>query len=147
MNLLEKIQEDIKKALREKDELRLSTLRLLVSAAHNAKIEKGRELSDEEVLEVLQKQVKQRKESIEGYSQGGREDLAEKEKQELAILQEYLPEQISDSEIEKMVVSAIKETLSSTIADMGKVMGKLSQDLKGKADMGAVSSIVRKKLS
>lgn len=147
MSLIEKVQEDIKESLKAKNEVKVSTLRLLLAAVQNAKIEKGQDLSDEDVLGIVQRQVKQRKESIEGFSQGGRADLVEKEKKELAILQEYLPEQLSESEIEELVNKAIKDTSSLNVNDMGKLMGHLSGELKGKADMSLVSQIVRKKLS
>jgi len=132
--------------MKARDEVKVSTLRFLISAIHNAKIDKGQDLTDEDIVGVIQKQIKQRKESIEGFEQGGRADLVEKEKKELAILQEYLPEQLTDAEIKYLVEKTIKETSASTPSDMGKVMGKLSQELKGKADMSEVSSIVRQKL-
>src|SRR3989344_2716080 len=146
MNMLEKIQADLRESMKAKDEVKVSTLRFLISAIHNAKIEKGQDLTDEDIVGVIQKQIKQRKESIEGFEQGGRADLVEKEKKELAILQEYLPAQLSSSEIEEIIDIVVKELSASTPSDMGKVMGKLSQELKGKADMSEVSSIVRQKL-
>ena len=147
MSIQEKIQVDLKESLKSKDELRVSTIRFLMSAIHNAKIEKGEELNDEDVVGVIQKQIKQRKESIEGFKKGNRDELVEKETREMKILQEYLPEQPSESDLEQLVDKAVKDTSSSSVTDMGKVMGKLSGDLKGKADMSAVSSLVKKKLS
>jgi len=147
MNLKEKFANDLKESLKAKNEVKLSTIRFLISAIHNVEIDKGKELTEDEVVSVLQKQVKQRKESIEGFVKGSRLELVEKEKQEMAILQEYLPEQMSSSVIEVIVDKAIKDTSSSSLQDLGKVMGVLSSQLKGKADMGLVSSIVRKKLS
>jgi uncharacterized protein YqeY len=141
------IQADLKESLKAKDEIRVSTIRFLMSAIHNAKIEKGEELSDEDVVGIIQKQIKQRKESIEGFKQGRRDELVEKETKEMQILQEYLPDQLSESDIEQLVDKSIKDTSSSSINDIGKVMGRLSGELKGKADMGLVSTIVRKKLS
>lgn len=147
MNPQEKIQTDLKEYMKARDEVKVSTLRFLLSAIHNAKIEKREELTDEDVIGVIQKQVKQRKESIESFEKGDRDDLVQKETKELEILQKYLPEQISDSELDILVDKAIKDTSSSSVVDIGKVMGKLSSELKGKADMSVVSSIVRKKLS
>lgn len=147
MNLQDKIQADLKEAMRAKDEIGVSTIRFLMSAIHNAKIEKGAEPSDEDVVGIIQKQIKQRKESIEGFKKANRDELVEKESKEMKILQKYLPEQLSESELENIVDKAIKDTSSSSVTDMGKVMGKLSSELKGKADMGVVSGMVRKKLS
>lgn len=147
MNPQEKIQTDLKESMKARDEVKVSTLRFLLSAVHNAKIEKREELTDEDVIGVIQKQVKQRKESIESFEKGDRDDLVQKETKELEILEKYLPEQISDSELDILIDKAIKDTSSSSVADIGKVMGKLSSELKGKADMSVVSSVVRKKLS
>ena len=149
MNLKEKLQVDLVEAQKAKDGLKVSTLRMLAAAAKNFEIEKGGagfSASEEDLISVIQKQVKQREDSIESYKSGGRAELAEKEKKELEILQNYLPEMISEEEIEKLVASAIKETSASSLADIGKVMGKLS-NLRGKADMGVVSTLVKKKLS
>lgn len=147
MTLLEKIQADLKEALKAKNEIRVSTIRFLMSSIHNAKIEKGQDLSDEDVVSVIQKQIKQRKESIEGFEKGSRADLVEKETKEMEILREYLPEQLSESRIKDIVDRTIKEVSASSVNDIGKVMGKLAGELKGKADMLQVSQIVRKKLS
>lgn len=149
MNLKEKLQADLVEAQKAKDGLKVSTLRMLAAAVKNFEIEKGGagfSASEEDLISVIQKQVKQREDSIESYKSGGRAELAEKETKELEILQNYLPEMISEEEIEKLVESAIKETGASSPADIGKVMGKLS-NLRGKADMGVVSTLVKKKLS
>ncbi len=149
MNLKEKLQGDLVEAQKAKDGLKVSTLRMLAAAVKNFEIEKGGagfSASEEDLISVIQKQVKQREDSIESYKSGGRAELAEKETKELEILQNYLPEMISEEEIEKLVASAIKETGASSLADIGKVMGKLS-NLRGKADMGVVSTLVKKKLS
>lgn len=147
MSLLEKIQADLKESLKAKDGAKVSTIRFLMSAIHNAKIEKGQELSDEDVVDVVQKQIKQRKESITEFVKGNRADLVEKETKEMEILQEYLPEQLSESEIEELVDKVVKNTSASSLGDMGEVMGKVSGELRGKADMSQVSKIVRKKLA
>ena len=147
MNLKEKFTTDLKESMKSKDEVKVSTIRFLMSAIHNVEIEKGKDMVDEDIVTIIQKQVKQRRESIEGFEKGNRPELVEKEKREMEILQEYLPEQISSSDIELMVDKAINDTSSSEQKDIGKVMGKLSGDLKGKADMGLVSKLVREKLS
>lgn len=146
MELQEKLQEDLKESLRAKEEAKVSTIRFLMATVHNIKIEKGK-LSEEDIVSAIQKQIKQSKESIEGYKKAEREELVKEGTREIEILQEYLPEQMSDSDIEKLVDKAIKDTSSSTVQDIGKVMGKVSGELKGKADMGVVSSVVKKKLS
>lgn len=149
MNLKEKLQVDLVEAQKAKNPLKVSTLRMLAAAVKNFEIEKGGagfSASEEDLISVIQKQVKQREDSIESYKSGGRAELAEKETKELEMLQNYLPEMISEEEIEKLVASAIKETGASSLADIGKVMGKLS-NLRGKADMGVVSTLVKKKLS
>lgn len=144
--LIEKIQEDLKTAMFAKDELKVSTLRFLLADAKNYKIEKQRDLTDEDILSLLERQVKRHRESIEGFEKGGRAEMAEKEKQELVILQSYLPAQISKEEIEKAVTEAISSTGASSIQEMGKVMGALAA-LRGKADFSLVSQIVKEKLS
>ncbi len=148
MNLKEKLHTDLVEAQKAKEELKVSTLRMLTAAIKNFEIEKGGagfSASEEDVLGVIQKQVKQRKDSIESYKSGGRQELADKETKELEILQNYLPEMMGEDEVEKLVETAIKETGASSPADIGKVMGKLSE-LRGKADMSLVSSIVKEKL-
>lgn len=149
MNLKEKLQVDLVEAQKAKNPLKVSTLRMLAAAVKNFEIEKGGagfSASEEDLISVIQKQVKQREDSIESYKSGGRAELAEKETKELEILQNYLPEMISEEEIEKLVALAIKETGASSLADIGKVMGKLA-NLRGKADMGVVSTLVKKELS
>ena len=146
MELQKKLQSDLKEALRAKDEAKVSTIRFLMSSIHNTKIEKGK-LSEEDIVSAIQKQIKQSKESIEGYKKGRREELVKEGSREIEILQEYLPEQMSDSDIEILVDRAIKDTSSSTIQDIGKVMVKVSSELRGKADMGTVSGLVKNKLS
>jgi uncharacterized protein YqeY len=148
--MLEKIQKDLVGAQKAKDELKVSTLRLLIGAIKNFAIAKesaSYSPSDEEIVSVIQKEIKQRKESIESYKAGNRQELADKESKELEILQKYLPEQMSEEEIRKLIEAAISETGAASMQDMGKVMGVLSPKLKGKADMSVVSSIVKEKLS
>jgi hypothetical protein len=148
--LKDKIQEDLKQAMLSKAEEKLSTIRMLKSALQYFEIQKGGagyEATDEDVIEVVGREIKKRRESIEMFEKGGRQELADKEKRELEILQTYLPEQLSEKEVRKLVEEAISQTGATTIQDMGKVMGFLSPQTKGKADGGMVSSIVREKLN
>ena len=144
------LQEELKQSMLAKDELRTSVLRLLLSAINYYEIQKGGagyEASEEDVLAVIQKEAKQRKDSIEEFKKAGRQELVDKETSELNILQSFLPEQISEDEVRAIVEQTITETGASTIQDMGKVMGALTGKLKGKADMGLVSNLVRQKLT
>jgi uncharacterized protein len=143
-----KLREDLKAAMIGKDETRVSTIRLLLSELTYAKVAKKAEtLSDEDVISVIQKAVKQRKESIASYKSGGREDLASKEQAELEILEAYLPEQMSDEELTKIVDESITNTGASTIADMGKVIGMVMGKVGQKAEGARVSAFVRSKLA
>ena len=133
-----------------RDELKTSVLRMLLSAINYSEIEKGGagyEATDEDVLSVIQKEVKQRRDSIEEFKKGGRQELVDKETKELEILQTYLPEQMSEDEIRKSVEETISQTGAKSIRDMGRVMGALMPKLKGKADASLVSKIVRENLS
>lgn len=147
--LKDKIQEDLKQAMLSKDEARLSTIRMLKSALQYFEIQKGGagySATDEDVIEVVGREIKKRKESIELYEKGNRPELAEKEKIEMELLQTYLPEQLTEDEIRKLIDEAISNSGASTIQDMGKVMGALMPKTKGKADGSLVSSIVKEKL-
>jgi len=142
------LREDLKQAQLNRDEVKVSTLRLLLSELTYAKVaKKVEELSDEDVTAVILKAVKQRKESIESFRSGNREDLASKEEAELAILQTYLPEQISDEELTKVIDEAITKTGASSMQDMGKVIGMVMGQVGAKAEGAKVSSIVRSKLT
>ena len=143
----EKILEQFKKAMKEKDETKLTTIRTLNSAIKNKEIEKkGKELSDEEILEILNPSVKKMKEAIAQFKEAGRDELADKEEAEIKILQEYLPEQLSDEELEKIVDGAIKKTGAESEKDFGKVMGQVMGQVKGRADGQRVNETVKKKL-
>ena len=133
-------------AMRARDERRTSTLRMVMAAAHNRQIELGRNLTDDEVVEVLGRQVKQRRESVEQFRAGGREERAEAEEAEAAILAEFLPEQLGEAELRAMVDEAVAQTGASSPADMGKVMGALMPRTKGRADGKLVSDLVRQRL-
>jgi uncharacterized protein len=141
--LIEQIVADMKDAMRAKDVIRLSTLRMLKSAVEYYKIEKKQEkLQEADVILVIKKQIKQRQDSIEGFEKGGRADLVEKEKAELAILKSYLPDELSASQVEEIVKAAIAELGATTKADMGKVMKAVQIKTAGRADNRLVSQTV-----
>lgn len=145
----QQLRDELKQAMLAKDAFKTSILRMVISAIGYAEIEKGGagyEASEADVLEVIQKQVKQHKDSIEQFRAGGREDLVEKEAKELEFLQKYLPAQMGEEEVRKLVADAVKQTGAKSPADMGKVMGALMPKVKGKADGSIVSKIVREEL-
>ena len=144
------LKEELKQSMLSRNELKTSVLRLLLSAINYYEIQKGGagyEASDEDVLNVIQNQAKQRRDSIEQFTQAGRKELADKEEKELELLKAYLPEQMNEEEITKLVKEAIAQTGAATITDLGKVMGALMPKTKGKADGGLVSTIVKKELT
>ena len=146
----QKLQEELKQSMLAKSELKTSVLRMLLSAINYYEIQKGGagyEASEEDVLSVIQKEAKQRRDSIEQFKNAGRQELADKEQKELEMLEVYLPEQMSEEEVKKFVKDAITQTNASTIADMGKVMNYLAPKTKGKADGSFVSKLVRESLS
>jgi hypothetical protein len=147
MSLQTEIESAMRAAMKAGDAVRVSTLRMAMAAAHNRQIELGHELTDAEVVEVLDRQVKQRRESIELYRQGGRPELADAEEAEMAILREYLPEPLTDVELERLAREAVASTGAKGPADMGRVMGALVPQTKGRADGKAVSDLVRRLLS
>jgi uncharacterized protein len=144
------LQEKLKESMLAKDELKTSVLRMLLSAINYYEIQKGGagyQASEEDILSVIQSQAKQRRDSISEYEKASRPELADKEKKELEILQEYLPQQLGEEEVKSIVEQTINEVGASAISDMGKVMGALGPKLKGKADMGMVSTLVKEKLT
>jgi uncharacterized protein len=143
MSFLQKLDDDLKIALKASDSLKVSVLRMTKAALKNRQIEKRGDLSEEEILAVLSTLAKQRRESIEQFSQGGREDLAEKERLELIILQSYLPEQISPEELDVIINEAIKETSAKGAKDMGKVIRLVMSRTKSAADGKMVSQRVK----
>jgi hypothetical protein len=147
MSLLKRLDEDLKAAMKRSESIRLSALRMAKAAIKNVQIDKGRELSDEEILTVLATMAKQRRESIEQFSRGGREELAEKERQELAVLQSYMPAQLSHDEIDALILQAIQESSARSEADMGRVMKLLMPKIKGAADGKWVNTRVKELLS
>jgi len=146
-SLFEKISEELKVALKDKDEIKVSTLRFLISKINNSKIDKGRDLTDEEVISEVEKDAKRHKESIEAFEKGGRDELASKEKKELEILSSYLPEQMTREEVEKIISDVINELGAVSLVDMGKVMSVVMGKIKGKTDGALVSEVVKEKLS
>ena len=142
MSLTEQLQADMKTAMRDGDDQRRDTLRMVLAAAQNAAKEKREPLSDEETLAVLAKQVKTRRESIQAFREAGRDDLADKEQAEIDVLDPYLPEQLGEDEVRALVVKAIADTGAGSPRDMGRVMGVLMPQVKGRADGKLVSSLV-----
>ncbi len=147
MNLKHRITEDMKQAMRDKASARLSTIRLLLAAIKQREVDERIALDDAKVLAVIEKMVKQRRESIVQFEKGGRPDLVAIEQNELALLLGYLPAQMSDVEIMPLISAALAQTGAAGPADMGKVMALLKPQLAGRADMGKVSALVRSKLS
>lgn len=146
----QKLQQELIAAMKANDETKKSTIRMLMSSINYYQIEKGGagyEATPEDVLTVIEKEAKKRRDSISEYEKAGRQDLADKETEELKILEKYLPEKMSEEEIAKIIDQTITEIGATSMADMGKLMGALTGKLKGKADMGMVSNIVRQKLS
>ena len=143
----DKIQADLNQALKDRNELVVSTLRLLLSEIHNQEIEKKADLTEEEIIGIIQKEVKKRKESIEAYQRGKRDDLVKKEKEELAILNKSLPRQLSSKELETIIQLVIKKVGASGLSDFGKVMGEVMTKAKGRAEGKVVSEAVKKTLS
>ena len=137
----------MKTAMRAKDSARLSTVRLLLAAMKQKEVDERVELTDADVLAILEKMIKQRRESIAQFEKASRQDLADKEKAEIGVLSAYLPQKMSDAELSAAISAAVSETGASGIKDMGKVMALLKPRLAGRADMGAVSGLVKSKLS
>jgi len=133
--------------MRARDTARLSAIRLILAAVKQKEVDERVELTDADVVSILEKMIKQRRESIAQFEKGARADLAEAEKFELGVLSGYLPRQMSDAEVQEQVTAAIKESGASGIKDMGKVMALLKSRLAGRADMGKVSGLVKTRLS
>ena len=142
-----RITEDMKTAMRAKDTARLGTVRLLLSAMKQKEVDERVELTDADVLAIIDKMVKQRRESIAQFEKAGRNDLAETEKAEIVVLSGYLPQQMSEAEVGEAIAAAIRESGAAGVKDMGKVMAVLKPKVAGRADMGALSGLVKKKLA
>jgi len=145
--LTARINDDVKVAMKAKDKARLGVLRLITAAIKQREVDERITLNDEQVLAVLEKMVKQRKDSIDQYEKAGRDELAQQEAFEIGIIQEYMPEQLSDAEIDALISEAIRSSGAESMKDMGKVMGLLKPKLAGRADMGAVSGKIKAKLA
>ncbi|MGE5619308.1 MAG: GatB/YqeY domain-containing protein [Sphingomonadaceae bacterium] len=147
MSLNERLMEDLKDAMRKRQEVRVSTIRMARAAVANEAIAKGRPLSDEEILDVFARQVKQRRESIEAFNKGNRPDLAAKEQEELEVLLSYMPQQMSREEIVEAAKATIAQVGAKGPGDYGKVMSKLAPQLKGRAEGRLIGEVVRGLLS
>jgi len=141
------ITDDMKLALKAQDKSALKAIRMILGAIKQKEIDERIELNDGQVMSVIQKMVKQRKDSISQFSEAGRTDLVEVEEEELSIINNYMPKQLSESEIEAAVIKAISDTGANSMKDMGKLMGILKGQLDGQADMGQVSQFIKSKLS
>lgn len=141
------ILEDLKSAMKAQDKLKLSVIRMVKSSIQMEELNKKRELTDEEVIDVISKQIKTRKDSINEFTKGGREDLVESTSKEIEILSTYLPEQLTEEEVNNIIEKVFEEVKPESPKDMGKVMKAVTPLVKGKADMGMVSSIIKNKLN
>lgn len=147
MSLKDTIQDDVKTAMKAGDKDRLKVLRLITAAIKQVEVDERKTLDDAAVLSVLNKMVKQRRDSVTQYRDGKREDLAKIELDEITIIENYLPEQLSDEELEALISDAIASTGAESIRDMGKVMGQVKAKAAGRADMGAVGAKVKARLN
>jgi len=147
MSILEKLQQDLKEAMKSGEKVRIDAIRMLITRLRNERIAKGEDLPEGDELAVLSKEAKKRKESIEMYNKGSRIELAEKEAKELEIISSYLPEELSDDELIRIIEEAIDETGAGSLKDMGKVMGRVMPQVKGRADGKRIQDLVRQKLS
>ena len=146
MSLKVKITEDMKEAMRAKDVVRLGTIRLLQSAIKQREVDERIELTDPDVMAVIEKMLKQRRDSIEAYESAKRQDLADAEKAEVVILQSYLPQALSDAEVSSILDAAIKAANATSIKEMGQVMAIVKPQVVGRADMGKLSELIKQKL-
>jgi len=147
MTLRERVNEDVKAAMKGREAERLGTLRLLTAAMKQREVDERITLDDAGVIAVIEKMLKQRKDSVAQYEQGGRQDLADTEKREMAVLQAYLPQQLADDEVAAIVAEAVSASGAKAPSDMGKVMAIVKPKVAGKADMGKVSALVKARLA
>ena len=147
MSLKEKITEDMKSAMRSKESSKLGVIRLLLAAMKQKEVDERVDLNDDDILKIIEKMLKQRRDSIEAFSKANRKDLVDKEEFEVSFLQQYLPEQLKDSEIDKIIDDEILVSGASTIKDMGLVMSSVKAKVVGKANMADVSQKIKIKLS
>jgi uncharacterized protein YqeY len=146
MTLKERVTDDMKAAMRAKDAARLSAVRLLLAAMKQKEVDERVELADVDVLSIIEKMLKQRRESIAQYEKAARQDLADQEKFEIGVLSAYLPQQMSQAEVEQAIAAAVADSGAAGVKDMGKVMAILKPKLAGRADMGKISGLVKAKL-
>ncbi len=147
MSLKAAVTEDMKTAMRAKDAPRLSTIRLLLAAIKQREVDERKDLSDADIVAVIEKMIKQRRDSVEQYTKGTRQDLVDVEQAEIVVLQGYMPRAMSDAEVDAAITAALAASGAKGMADMGKLMAVLKPQLAGKADMGKVSALVKAKLS
>lgn len=147
MSLSERLNEDMKQAMKSQDKFRLSVIRMVRSAIKNIEIDQRKTLDDNEVLDILSREIKQRRDSLQDFEKAGRDDLAESVKAEIAIIGEYLPQQLTEEEVKAIVITTIQETGASSKADMGKVMAALMPKVKGRADGKLVNRLVQQSLT
>jgi uncharacterized protein YqeY len=147
MGLKERIQDDMKTAMRSGEKERLGTIRLILAAIKQREVDERITVDDSQILSILEKMVKQRRESIAQFQAGSRQDLVDKEAAELNIIQAYLPAQLSDTELDSLIADAVTQTGASSIKDMGKVMNLIKSKAQGRADMAAVGARIKARLS
>jgi uncharacterized protein YqeY len=147
MTLLVQLKDEMKNAMRAKDKIRLGVIRMALSAVKQVEIDDKIELDNDGIIGVLTKMVKQRRDSIAMYTEGGRQELADKEAAEIVVLEEFLPQPLTESEIKQLIDAAIADTGATSMAEMGKVMAQLKPVMQGKADLGKVSGQVRTALN
>lgn len=145
--LLDRITHDLNAALKAKDQTGVSALRFLIANLHNAKISKGDKLSDDEIISEIAKDARRHRESIEAFEKAGREELVAKEKAELEVISRYLPEQLSENELRKVVDDVISQVGATSLSDIGRVMAQVMTEVQGQADGSVVSEIVKEKLA
>ncbi|AXQ13225.1 MULTISPECIES: GatB/YqeY domain-containing protein [Shewanella] len=146
MSLIDKLKDQMKQALVAKEKVRLGTIRMALAAIKQIEVDTRETLNDEQIIAVLTKMVKQRRDAIAQYEAAGRPELAEAEAAEIQVIETFLPQPLSESEIAALIDAAIQDSGASTMADMGKVMGALKSKVQGRADMGAISAQIRAKL-
>ncbi|MFB9136022.1 GatB/YqeY domain-containing protein [Vibrio sp. AK197] len=147
MALIDQLKEEQKLAMKAKDKLRLGTIRLALSDIKQREVDERITLTDDDIIAVLTKMVKQRRDSVAQYESAGRQDLAEAEQAEITVLEDFMPQPLSDDEVSALIERAIADSGAASMQDMGKVMGVLKPQIQGRADMGKVSGLVRAKLA
>lgn len=147
MALIDQLKEEQKLAMKAKDKLRLGTIRLALSAIKQREVDERITLSEDDIVAVLTKMVKQRRDSVAQFESAGRQDLADAEKAEITVLEDFMPQPLSDAEVATLIDNAIAQSAAAGMQDMGKVMGLLKPQIQGRADMGKVSGLVRSKLA